>query len=127
MNEDQSYDLPILLYNHECDFCNRFKMALERIPGTKEITMISIHDEKIFEMYPEVSFESCKDTIHLIDKNKRIHIGPEVTKFLITEFPGVSKFSWLLETEIGKKAVNLFYEFTEKCKESMSKNCANCR
>jgi len=127
MNENKNYELPVLLFNHECDFCNRFKMSLERIPGTKNINMVSIHDSEIFNKYPFVNFESCKETIHLIDKNNRVHIGPEVAKFLIEEFPGVKNFSWLLDSEIGKKAVNFFYEFAEKCKESISKNCPNCR
>jgi len=127
MNSPSKYQLPILLYNHECDFCNRFKMALERIPGTNKINMVSIHENDVFEQFDEIKFEECKETIHLIDKNMRVHMGPEVAKFLIEEFPGVKKFSWLLESEIGKKAVEAFYKFAEKCKESISKNCPNCR
>ena len=65
MDETNNYNLPILLYNHECEFCNRFEMALERIPGTKEINMISIHDAEVFKKYSEISFDDCKEAIHL--------------------------------------------------------------
>jgi len=127
MQKKTNYELPILLYNNECEFCNRFKLALEKIPGTKKINMLSIHDPVVFEKYPIVNFADCSEVIHLIDQNNRVHIGPEVATFLIAEFPGVKKFSWVLESGIGKKAVNIFYEFAEKRKESISKNCPNCR
>ena len=34
--------------------------------------MVSIHENDVFEQFDEIKFEECKETIHLIDKNKHV-------------------------------------------------------
>ncbi|EQC49567.1 PF04134 family protein [Bacteriovorax sp. BSW11_IV] len=114
-----------LFYDEECPLCLRFKQALERVPGTEHIKMVSIHSEEMNTFY-DLDKEDCHNVIHLINEKGEILKGPEVANYLAHQFPMVSKFSWLLDSEVGKKALNKMYEIANKYRKHYSKNCPNC-
>ena len=118
--------LPILLYDSECTLCTRFKQGLERLPGTSNIHMESIYNENVYEEYPELSKENCKNEVHLIDESGIIQVGPEVVSNLVSRFPGVEKLSWLLDSEMGKQASTAFYKAVNRCKAAIKKRCHSC-
>ena len=121
------YSLPILVYDHKCTLCQRFGLSLDRLPGTDKITKVSIHDKEIFEQFPKLDKEQCDEQIHLIIEDGTILQGPEVLQSLIERFPGTSKFAWLLDNEMGKKAITYFYGMAQKYRESLLNRCDDCK
>lgn len=89
--------------------------------------MISIRDEETFKLYPELDIKEAHDTIHLIDEDDKIYKGGEVVTYLAHRFPGVKKFAWLLETGVGKKTVDLFYNAVNQYRKSSLNNCKSCK
>ncbi len=127
MNGIKSYPLPILFFDQECPLCLRFKQSLDRIDTSNRIAKVPIQDQKIFEFFPHLNKQECYETVHLIDKEGKIHKGPEVPKFLLKQFPSVSKFAWLAETQVGQKAVEFFYNTASRYRESLLNRCPKCK
>lgn len=124
--EKIKFPLPVFLYDSQCDLCLRFKQSLERLPGTKEMTMVSIHDKDIYQIYPELSFEQTSKEIHLIDQNRTVHKGAEAISLIIQRFPLAKKFTWLIESNMGKKALRFFHDKADQFRETLLKQCKNC-
>lgn len=118
---------PILLYDSECTLCNRFKLTLEKLDTDHRIEYITIHNNETYQKYPELDKEECNKVIHLIDEKGVIHKGPEVIEYLLKFFPSVSKFAWLLDNEMGKKAIDFFYQKVNDIRNSDFNKCNKCK
>ena len=117
--------LPILLYDEKCPLCVRFKESLKRLDGAEDINFVSIYNKEIYTLY-ELSEEECHEQVHFIKENKSILKGEQVIKHLITLYPLVSKFSWLLESNMGQKAVSYFHSMTNKMRKDIKRKCPSC-
>jgi len=117
---------PILLYDSECSLCTRFKQSLERLSTFDDLTMVSIHDEQIYNEYPQLNKEECDEAIHLIDSELNILKGTHAIEFLLKKNPAVAKFAWLIESEQGQKTLNYFYSMANKYRETLKKKCLTC-
>ncbi len=126
MNSTGKERKPILLYDSECTLCVRFKKALELIDLKKTVVYKSIYETSIYIDYPELSQEECERIIHLIASDGKIYVGAEVIEFLLVRFPGVKKFSWLLEGDSTKKAFKVFYKQINDMRMMKKKNCYSC-
>jgi predicted DCC family thiol-disulfide oxidoreductase YuxK len=115
-----------LLYDSECTLCVRFKKALEYLDNDSQLNFKSIYDPSVYVSYPDLDEERCKEIIHLIDHEGRVFRGADVITFLLKIFPGVSKFSWLLDSESGKKASNAFYKKINDIRNMKKRNCYTC-
>lgn len=124
--EKNKFPLPVILYDSQCNLCLRFKQSLERLPGTKEVTMVSIHEKEIYLIYPELSLEQTSKEIHFIDENRMIHKGAEAISLIVQRFPMAKKFAWLIESNMGKKALQFFHDKADQFREILLKQCKNC-
>lgn len=120
--------LPVLLFDAECSLCVRFTQGLKLIDKNNHINMVEIQNHEIYEEFPELTFEDCSETIHLINAENEILKGGDVIKFLVKEIPAVSKFAWLLEPESASKAMDVFYSKVNEVRKQIkkSKGCNNC-
>ena len=121
------YDLPIILFDSECSLCVRFKQSLDRIGASDKYNMISLHDEYVYELYPFLNKEQCQEAIHMVDENKQIFIGSDTLEQIVKNYPAVSKFSWLIESEMGKKTLDLFYSMSNRYRDSLLNKCPKCK
>ena len=124
--EDCYFPLPIILYDSECGLCVRFMKAFKRIPDTDDYSFIPIQNEDIFSTFPQLNKEECFETLHLIDHHGKILKAGEATSFLVKKFPLVEKFQWLIEKDMGKKTVSIFYEVVNKYRRAIKKTCPKC-
>lgn len=122
-----SYQLPILIYDDKCTLCRRFKEGLERLPGAEAITMVSIDDSSIYDQFPQLNPEECFDTAHYINEEGVIFQGSDIPSELVKQFPAVSKFAWLIQSGMGKKAMDFFYSMANHYRESSLNNCDDCK
>lgn len=118
------YQLPLILYDHECPLCLRFKQGLEFLD--KSLNFVSARDEEVYAQFPELSRQACLDKVHLITIEGKVLAGPEVVDFLIEKLPGVSKLSWLLDNEQGKKVKDYFYQKVEELRTLSQKKDNDC-
>ncbi len=116
----------VLLYDSECALCTRFKKALEYLDTDGILEYKSIYDQSVYMNYPELNEDECKEVVHLIDPSGKIHTGGDVVIYLTKIFPGVSKFSWLLESDSAKKASSAFYKKINEMRIMKKSNCYTC-
>jgi len=118
---------PILIYDSECSLCERFKKALDFIDKEERIEKVPLQEKWLYQEFEELTEEDCLEVIHLIDTEGRILKGPEVVEFLVAFYPGVKRFSWLIESESGKKAVDFFYDKVNQIRKNLKDDCPDCR
>lgn len=116
----------IILYDENCSLCRRFKEALERIPGTEKIMMVSVHDENIYGTFPQLDKNECLKEIHFLDLNLNIFKGKDALTQIIKRFPLAEKFSWLIESGMGQKVINYFNDTAKFYRDHLIKDCKNC-
>lgn len=116
---------PLVLFDSECTLCKRFSQALSRLDGKKELSVISLHENWIYEKYNHLSKEKCQQALHVLINEKDFLVGGDAIEFLITKLPGVKNIAWLIESENGKKTLNFFYNHINKLR-SNTKNCKSC-
>lgn len=119
---------PVLIFDSNCPLCTRFKQGLELMDSSKRIRFVPLQDKDIFNEFLEITYEECSSQVHLITEDRKILKGPEVVEYLIKSLPCVSKLSWLLDSESGKKATQFFYQKVEGLKEILKEkeDCNEC-
>ena len=119
-----NYQLPLILYDPECPLCLRFKQGLEHLD--KSIHYISARDENVYDAYPELKRQECLEKVHLITENREVLAGPAVVDYLLKTLPGISKLSWLLDNDQGRKVKDFFYQKVEELRELSTKKDSDC-
>ena len=117
---------PILIFDADCPLCVRFKQALSFLDKDNRVQMTPLQDESLFENFPQFNKSECEQEIHLLKLDGEAIGGAEVIEYLVSMFPGVQKFAWLVESESGKKAVSYFYDKVNELREKVKKDCPGC-
>lgn len=120
---------PCLLFDEECPLCKRFAQSLERIEFKNNINFYSIYDERIYEEFSFLKKEEVFEEVHLILSNDKGSVlkGAQVVQFLAAENPKVKHFAWLIESDMGQKATEAFYNGINKCRKSLHARCPKCK
>jgi len=100
--------------------------SFKRIPETNGYSFIPIQNEKVFSTFPQLDREECFETLHIIEHDGNIFRGGEAISTLIEKFPLVSKFKWLIEKDMGKKTITIFYDVVNKYRKAIKKSCPKC-
>lgn len=118
----------VIIFDSECPLCTRFKQGLELMDVSKKLRFISVQDPKTFEEFPELNIDECLSQVHLITEDRQILKGHDVVEYLLKTLPGVSKLSWLLDSESGKKATQFFYQKVEELRNILKEkeDCNEC-
>ena len=122
--------LPLLVYDAQCPLCVRFKQGLERLDVERRVLYVPLQDDEVFKRYSQLDPQACAAKIHYLREDGQVLVGGEVITELLKHFPAVGKLAWLLETEVGKKTVDFFYQQVENVRQKMkaeSESCPTCR
>lgn len=115
----------IIFYDEECTLCVRFKQAISLIDKNNTVQFRSIYDEKVYQDYPELDPEQCEEEVHMINE-REVYRGAEVIAELAKTLPGVQKFSWLINKESAKSAMDMFYGQINEMRQMQRKKCFRC-
>lgn len=116
-----------LIYDKDCTLCDRFKQALERIDSEKQYQFHPIQEEETYQKFSDLDPVECQRDVHLITADGQRLIGEDVVSFLLSETPGVKKFAWLLENDMGQKAISVFHKTTKQLREKLRTRCPGCK
>jgi predicted DCC family thiol-disulfide oxidoreductase YuxK len=119
--------LPLLIFDGECSLCNRFANSISRYDSTSHISLKSLHEESIYGQLPYLEKSECSKSIHLVIDEGNVLKGPQVLEHLIKLNPAIKKISWLIESNAGQKAMNIFYNSANLYRESLLNRCPKCK
>ncbi|MCB9095877.1 MAG: DUF393 domain-containing protein [Halobacteriovoraceae bacterium] len=115
----------IFLFDEQCALCLRFVKLLNILETYSEFSFISLHEDWVYEKFPDLNKEQCREELHIIDKDQ-IYRGEKAIEFLISLNPKVKKHLWLLENGMSKKAIQSFYQAVNKLRKSgVCKGCGH--
>ncbi len=119
---------PLLIYDADCPLCVRFKQGLERLDPSGRVTYHPLGDERVFTAFPQLDPMACRERIHYVKEDGTVLAGSDVVVELLTHFPGVEKFAWLIESGMGRKAVDFFHRTAEAARERLrhKDDCGTC-
>ena len=115
-----------LIYDSECSLCVRFKKALEFADTESLIQYKSVYDASVYVDFPELTEEDCEVEIHFITNEGKVLRGGDVIAYLVTILPAVKKFSWLVESNSAKKAMDAFYGQLNDMRLMKRRKCFTC-
>ena len=125
--ERSTIKFPLLIFDGECSLCNRFATSINRYDSTSHIEIESLHEDYIYESLPFLSKEECSQKVHLVLDKDTVLKGPEVLEHLIKLNPSIKKISWLIDSNAGQKAINIFYNSANVYRESLLNRCPKCK
>ena len=120
------FQLPCLLYDEACPLCLRFKQSLQRIELDIKLFYYPIQDKHLYAKFSQITESDTSKEIHLILSNSQVLRGSEVISYLAKQNQAVHKFSWLIESKMGQKAIDIFYKTSNKYRQTLRKCCQKC-
>ncbi len=118
---------PILIFDDECSLCQRFTDSVKRMEHTTHINFQPLNNAEVFEKFPILNKEECEREVHLLLSNDEVLKGPKVVEYLITLNPTIKKISWLIQSNAGQKALDIFYKSSNLYRESLLNRCPKCK
>lgn len=120
---------PILFYDSECPLCVRFKQALEHTQFDIKIDYISLKEKAELSEFDFLNSDELHKEVHLLLSQNPLNVlkGEELIAFLAHHNERVKKFAWLLETDVGKKASEVFYHSVNRLRQSLRNHCPKCK
>lgn len=117
---------PIVIFDQECPLCVRFKQSLLFLDKGHEFEFIALQEEYLFQKYKILNKSECEKDIHVLLSEDKVLRGSEAISFIISKYSAAKKFSWLIESESGQKAINTFYDKVSQLRTKYKKNCPKC-
>ena len=123
------FETPCLLFDEECPLCKRFAQSLQRTELQTKIHYYSIYEEGLYDAFPFLNKEEVETEVHLVlgKDAGTVLKGAQVVSFFATQNPAVQKFAWLIESDTGQKAMDVFYKGLNKCRETLRSHCPKCK
>ncbi len=119
--------LPLLLFDDQCPLCVRFSQSLKMAGRENAPTLLSIHHPELLSIFPTLKLEECTQTIHFIDARSVLYTGSEAVTELVKLIPAAEKFAWLIDSAMGQKAVDFFYNTANRMRDSLLNRCGACK
>lgn len=83
-------DLPdagVVIYDGECRFCRANVAIFARLDRANRLAFISLHDDSVYERWPDLSHEQLMQEMVIVDRTGRRHIGASAIRFLSRRVP----------------------------------------
>lgn len=114
-----------VFFDSECVLCRRYQQAIKLIADDK-IEWVDIHrHESVFPV--GLSKQQLLSDIHIQKDDGELLKGADALGHIITLLPGAARFSWLMEKDSSKKAIDLFHSTSEKLRRRLLKSCPSCK
>lgn len=115
-----------IFYDDHCQLCMRFKDSLNFLCQKDLYQFHGIEQSETYEQFPHLDPEKLKESIHILTERGEWLIGPAAIQYLISECPKVESFKWLIQSQAGTKASELFYHVSNKIRKNLKSQCPSC-
>lgn len=112
-------------YDSQCELCRRYQQAIEFLARGK-LDWIDLHDPQT-SLPVDLKKEELLSEIHVLNDQGQTLKGAEALAAIIEYIPGSERFSWLMQRDSAKKALEVFYNTSEKLRRRLMKSCPSCQ
>lgn len=82
----------VVIYDGHCRICSSQMQTLARLDLTRRLTFLSLHDRRVTDRYPDLSFAELMKQMYVIDCAGQRHAGILAIRHLSRRLPAL----WLL-------------------------------
>jgi len=112
-------------YDSQCELCKRYQQAIEYL-AKGQLDWVDLHDSTS-ELPQGFSKDELLSEIHALTDSGSVLKGAEALSAIIEQIPGAARFSWLMQRDSAKKALEVFYDTSEKLRRRLMKSCPSCQ
>lgn len=85
---DNLKDANVVIYDGECNFCRSQVNNLRRLDwGGKRLSFISLHDPRVAQRYPDLSYDDLMAQMYVVDPEGNRHGGSDAVRYLSRKLP----------------------------------------
>jgi len=85
---DQSPGTDVVIYDGDCNFCKAAVNQLRRLDRFgPRLSYLSLHDPRVAERYPNLSYDQLMDQMYVIDQAAKQHGGSDAVRYLTRRLP----------------------------------------
>ena len=114
-----------IFYDSQCILCRRYKQALDLLAHDK-LKWVDLHAQD-FVIPDGLKHEDMLNEIHIFTLERELLRGSQALQYIITTIPAAKRFSWLMERDSAKKAIDVFHTTSDKLRRRLIKSCPSCK
>lgn len=114
----------VLIYDGQCNFCKGSVKYLRALDWTGRLAYISLHDERVGQRWPELTYDQLMDQIWLVSKSGRPHGGADALRYLSLRMPSLWCLAPLLNLPLSMPLWRWFYRLIARNRYRIAgRNC----
>ncbi len=85
---DTRGDTDVVIFDGECRFCRGGVERLQQLDlGGKRLSFLSLHDPRVTERYPDLSYDDLMSQMYVVDQAGTRHGGADAVRYLSRRLP----------------------------------------
>ncbi len=84
---DELPEADIVIYDGKCNFCRGGVEKVRWLDGKQRFAYISLHDERVKDLAPELTHEMMMDQMYIVTRDGRVYGGADAAKYLTRKLP----------------------------------------
>lgn len=85
---DTRGDTDVVIFDGECRFCRGGVERLRQLDlGGKRLSFLSLHDPRVTERYPDLSYDDLMSQMYVVDQAGTRHGGADAVRYLSRRLP----------------------------------------
>ena len=77
----------VVIYDGNCRFCQGQVERFARLDGRERLAFMSLHDEAVYERYPDLTHDQLMEEMVVVDGNGNRHAGAASIRYLSRRLP----------------------------------------
>lgn len=78
----------VIIYDGQCNFCGKQVRRVRSLDWRGDrLSFISLHDPRVAERYPDLSYDQLMEQMYVIDRRGKRHGGADAVRYLSRRLP----------------------------------------
>jgi predicted DCC family thiol-disulfide oxidoreductase YuxK len=105
-------DTLLIYYDSQCNLCINIKNIISKLDSSNQITFCELGEDE--------------ERLKAVDRNGNEYFSEDVLTEVAKILPGIKRFSWMFEGDMGKKTSKLFYQGLDKIRKTHGRKTSGC-
>lgn len=121
---DRSPGTDVVLWDGQCNFCRQQVMRLRSFDWTGRLSFLDLHDPRVAERYPELSYDQLMDEMWVVTPQGNRYGGADALRYLSRALPVLWPAAPLLHVPFSRPFWRWAYHFVAQRRYRLAgRNC----
>lgn len=123
-DSDRGLGREVLIYDGQCNFCKGSVKYLRALDWTGRLSYISLHDQRVSQRWPQLSFDALMEQIWLVNKSGQTFGGADALRYLSLRMPALWALAPFLNLPMTMPVWRWFYRWVARNRYKIAgRNC----